>query len=162
MTDQPTISDRIADTIRDQCPANPATLAGCRQCTAQHAAVMAVVQAELDAKDAEIERLRTQSCPGCMAREQERDAWAETARQTGIKSVEYKRSIDAWRQRAEAAEERLRALLDQHPYQQLAGVSVLVCTCGKWPSHHVHIGESTLTCGCDECRTLHQQTGDQP
>lgn len=88
--EQPTISDRIADTIRDQCPANPATLAGCRQCTAQHAAVMAVVQPELD-----------QHWANLACRTSERDQWREEARR-------MHQNCDHWRQRAEAAEAQLR------------------------------------------------------
>lgn len=94
MTEQPTISDRIADTIRDQCPANPATLAGCSQCTAQHAAVMAVIGPELDAKDAEIAELRRQ---------------AELADTVTAKTKELlTRRTETLRQRAEAAEAQLR------------------------------------------------------
>ncbi len=43
---------------------------------------------------------------------------------------------------------------NQHPYQRRENVSVLVCVCGKWPGHHVHLGESPRTCGCDRCRWL--------
>jgi hypothetical protein len=40
----------------------------------------------------------------------------------------------------------------QHVYHQLADVAVNVCVCGKWPMHHVHVGESRSTCWCDKCR----------
>lgn len=43
--------------------------------------------------------------------------------------------------------------MDTHAFAQVPGVSVLVCTCGKWPLHHVHTGDRR-TCTCDECRAL--------
>jgi hypothetical protein len=85
----------------------------------QHAAgfadaAMAVVQPVLDAKDAEIKRLLALACPGCMAREQERDAWAEATRQNGIKAEEYKQAADHQRRRAGSAEAELTRLRDLH------------------------------------------------
>lgn len=42
--------------------------------------------------------------------------------------------------------------IERHPFQQLENVAVNVCVCGKWPTHHVHLGELPQSCGCDECR----------
>jgi hypothetical protein len=64
---------------------------------------------------------------------------------------------DAIRASMEAAAPAFREMAERlatghHPYDPVPDVPARVCaTCGKWPDHHVHTGD-TAACGCNTCR----------